>query len=197
MKLFKIAYNIFMAGVAIVALLLVFSIFPITGNYKVMIVLSGSMEPAVKTGSLIVAKPSHSAGSGQADYKVGEIIAFGENGKSETSTTHRIVEVKGEGENISYTTKGDVNNAPDPERVLPEAIIGKVLFSVPVAGYIVNATKQPLGFVLIIIIPATIIIYDECRNIGKEIKKMRSKKKEKRPEPEGEKKIPPSPRKIV
>ncbi|MDO8668422.1 MAG: signal peptidase I [bacterium] len=175
---FKIIYYLFIACVAIIALFLIISIFPITGNFKVMVVQSGSMEPAIHTGSVVIVKPL-SASSGQAaDYKIGDIITFGPNTKTKAPTTHRINEVKNSNGVFTYITKGDANNAPDTKEIRKNEIIGKVLFSVPYVGYAVDAAKKPLGFAAIIILPAAIIIYDEAQKIWAEAKRMRKKKEE-------------------
>ena len=125
---------------------------------------SGSMEPAIKTGSVAAVKPSD-------NYKIGDIITFGEMSKTKTPTTHRIYDMRVQEGKPVYITKGDANNAPDAREIQKRDIIGKVLFDVPYVGYAVDAAKKPFGFMLIIIVPAAIIIYDEIRKIIKEIKK--------------------------
>ena len=165
MKLsFKIIYYIFIAFIGVVALLLVVSAFPITGNYKLMIVQSESMTPAIKMGSIVVIKPAQ-------DYEIGDVISFGETSRIESPITHRIYDIKITEGIVSYITKGDANNAPDQREVLEREIIGKVLLSIPYIGYAVDFAKRPLGFALIIIVPAAIIIFDEVKKILKEIKK--------------------------
>lgn len=171
-KVFKIIYYLILAVIAIVALFLIFSVVPIKGGYKTLVVLSGSMEPKIHTGSVVAVKPAR-------EYKVGDVITFGENTKTKTPTTHRIFEIKEANGVKSYITKGDGNNAPDQKPVTQAEIIGKVLFSVPYAGYAVAAAQKPIGFMLIIVIPAVIIIYDEAQKIKKEIIiKLKEKKKE-------------------
>jgi len=171
MKVLKIIYYIFIACIALIALLLVFSIFPITGNYKVLIVQSGSMAPAIKTGSVVIVKPV-------SDYKIGDVITFGQATKTKVPTSHRIYDIKVVDGQPVYITKGDANNAPDAKEISKSEIIGKVLFDVPYAGYAVDAAKKPLGFALIIVVPAAIIIFDEGKKIIGEIKKMRKNKAE-------------------
>ena len=163
-KCFKVIYYFFLGAIAVIALLLVVSVLPITGNYKALIVLSGSMQPEIKMGSVVVVKPSD-------NYKIGDIITFGEMSKTKTPTSHRIYDIKVVDNNPVYITKGDANNAPDAREIQKRDIIGKVLFDVPYVGYAVDAAKKPFGFMLIIIVPAAIIIYDEIRKIIKEIKK--------------------------
>jgi len=75
-KIFKIIYYIVIAFIGMIAILLVVSVFPITGNFKVMIVQSGSIQSEIKMGSIVAVKPAHSTGSGQADYKIGDVITF-------------------------------------------------------------------------------------------------------------------------
>ncbi|MCX6761203.1 MAG: signal peptidase I [Candidatus Nealsonbacteria bacterium] len=164
MKIFKFIYYIFIAFIVVIALLLIVSTFPITGNFKVLTVISGSMEPAIKTGSVVVVKPEN-------DYKIGEMITFGPYSKTKAPTTHRIYDIKVVEGQVIYITKGDANNAPDGREIQKKDVVGKVLFSVPFVGYAVYFAKQPLGFALIIIVPAAIVIVDEIKNIYVEIKK--------------------------
>lgn len=169
--MFKWVYNIFLGLVALIVLLLLASMFPISGFFKVMIVQSGSMEPAIHTGSVVIAKPFDI-------YHVNDIITFGNKTTNQTPTTHRIVEVKNNNGNISYISKGDANNAVDRKEVLQRNVIGKVLFSVPYLGYAIDFVKKPLGFILVIIIPALFVIGDEVKKIWLEAKKIRNKKVE-------------------
>jgi len=160
---FKIFYYICLGFLAIVAVLLVVSAFPITGNYKVLMVLSGSMEPEIKSGSVVVVKPAD-------DYRIGDVITF--NGlKQKELITHRIEEIKVVGGTPVYITKGDANNAPDRKEVSKKDIIGKVLFDISYLGYVVNFAQKPAGFLLLIITPAIVVIIDEGKKVYEEIKK--------------------------
>jgi signal peptidase len=175
MKILKVIYSIFIVFIVVVAVLLIVSVFPITGNYKIMTVISGSMEPAIKMGSVAIVKPVHSTGSGQADYKIGDVITFGPYSKTKAPTSHRIYDIKVVDSQPVYITKGDANNAPDPREIQKKDIIGKVILSIPYLGYAVNFAKKPLGFGLIIIVPAAIIIFDEAKNIFREVKTKKQK----------------------
>lgn len=163
-KLFSVIYWIFLGFIVLIALLLIISVFPIPGNYKVMVVQSGSMAPAIKMGSVVVVKPVE-------EYKIGDIITFGPYSKTKAPTTHRIYDIKVVGGNPVYITKGDANNAPDSREITKRDILGKVIFSLPYLGYLVAFTKKPAGFTLIIIVPAVIIIGEEIKKIYEEIKK--------------------------
>lgn len=140
---------------------------------RMLVVKSGSMEPTIKTGSLVVDK---SAG----EYAIGDIVTYkGRENLSET-TTHRIIDKENQ-ENIElFTTQGDANGSPDSEKVTQDRILGKVIFKIPYMGYVVAFTRTLPGLIILIVIPATIIIYDEIGNIKKEIILRKNKKGEKK-----------------
>jgi signal peptidase len=159
-------HSIFVVAIIAVAGLFVVSLLPIPGNVQVKIVKSGSMEPSIHTGSIVAVLPA-------AEYKVGDVITFGEDTKAQIPTTHRIIAIQGESRNISFTTKGDANEDPDAQPVQRSEVIGKVLFTVPGAGYVLDFARKPLGFTLMIGIPAGMIIFEELMRIYAEVQKMR------------------------
>ena len=159
-KIFKIGAYVFYAAIAVIALFLLASVVPMAG-VKTFIVQSGSMEPAIKTGGVVVVKSMDT-------YKVGDVITFGPRSKTKSPTTHRIIEVKEDG---NFVTRGDANNAEDMRTVSRYEVIGKVLFSVPYIGYAVATAQKPWGFGLIIVLPAIIIISEEVQKILKELAK--------------------------
>ncbi len=127
-------------------------------NYDIMTVISGSMEPTLRAGSVVVTSPVE-------NYKVGDIITFRTGGDRTPPTTHRIKDVKVEGGEMLYITKGDANPTEDMTETKEEDIMGKALFSIPYLGYLVDFVKTPLGFGILIIIPGFLIIGDEVRKI--------------------------------
>ena len=170
-KAFKILYTTFYIGIIAIIVLLLIAIFPIKGNYQIKIVKSGSMEPSIKTGSIVVIKPS-------SNYTVGDVVTFGKDTKTDIPTTHRIVSSRAQDGVIMFTTKGDANEDKDANEIRQSEVSGKVLFDVPYFGYIIDLARKPLGFAVLIIIPAIIVVYDEGAKIVKEIRKMRKKKEE-------------------
>ena len=176
-RIFKTTYYLVIAVIAVIAIFLILSAFPLKSGYGSFIVLSGSMEPKIHAGSVVAIKT-------QGDYQVGDVITFGENTKKKKPTTHRIIEVKRNNQDdIVYITKGDANNVADQQPVGEDEVLGKVFLSIPLIGYAVAATQKPIGFILIIVVPAVIIIYDELQNIKKEIlKKVDYKKRIKKRE---------------
>jgi signal peptidase I len=162
-KIFKIILNTILGILIFIGVLVVFSFLKIPGNYKIYTVQSGSMEPAIHTGSLIFVKPLDG-------YKKGDIVTrTTKDGKA--TVTHRIIEEIEEKGEVYFKTKGDANDGEDSEKVFEKEIIGKSFLAVPLLGYPVSYAKTPAGLILIIIIPAVIIIYDEAQKIKKEILK--------------------------
>lgn len=176
----KIAYWAVIAFLIIVALGVVFSAFNIPGGYKLFTVQSGSMEPAIKLGSVVVIQPKE-------NYQEGDIITFKKESERNvlnprTTTTHRIIEVKQENNKILYTTKGDANDSTDGTPVDKDLVLGKMLLAIPYLGYPVAFAKTQTGLILLVIIPAVIIIYGELLNVKKEVKNLLKAKAEKKDE---------------
>lgn len=172
-KIFKILYTTFYIIIFAIIGFLLFTVFPIKGNYQIKIVQSGSMEPAIKTGSIVFIKPVSS-------YKIGDIITFEGNFKNakgqEVLTTHRIVEMRVERGNPIYITKGDANEDADTREVQQSQVVGKVYLVIPYLGYAIETARTTYGFLALIIIPAAIIMWDQGEKILSEIKKMREQK---------------------
>ena len=170
MNISKTIYYIFIAFLLSVAILLIVSTIPVTGNIKIMTVLSGSMEPSIKTGSVVIVRPVN-------EYNIGDVITFGQATKLNAPITHRIHDIKIIENQPKYITKGDANDVEDQTEIDGKKIIGKVLLSVPYVGYAVDFARKPLGFAMIIIIPVLVIIFDEIKNIYREIKKKKQENK--------------------
>lgn len=168
-KLSKIIQIVITVAIVIIGLFLIITLFPIKGNYQVKVVLSGSMEPNIHVGSIVIIKP-------ETEYKVGDVVTFGKDTMKNIPTTHRIVSSRAVEGVLLFTTKGDSNNSQDATEIKMSDIHGKVVFDVPYFGYVIDFVKKPIGMILVIVLPAIFIVYDEIRKIIAEIKKMRKSK---------------------
>lgn len=166
MKILNTAYYILLVAIGLVAFILLLSVLPIPGTIKLMVVQSGSMEPAISSGSIVIVRPV-------SEYKVGNIITFGPWDRVTSPTTHRIYEVRQYDDHTAYITKGDANNGPDVREIHERDVVGKMLFSVPYAGYAVAAVRRPLGFLLVVLIPVCIVLGSEIRKLIKKIHRNR------------------------
>lgn len=164
-KLFKVVEWVLVIFLVGLAGLLILSKINHPSAPKIFIVQSGSMEPTIMTGAIVVDKA-------QSEYAINDIITYGEAGKpNATPTTHRIIEIKIQNGQPIYLTKGDNNKSADTREIKKEEIIGKVLFDVPYVGYALAAAKKPVGFAILIILPAALLIADEVRKIIAELRK--------------------------
>ncbi len=99
------------------------------------VVLSGSMEPELSVGDLLIVVSCDS-------YEPRDVIVYQD---GQTAITHRIVSIS----NTAIVTRGDANNTDD-DPITFEQVKGKVVFSIPLVGYLVNMIKTPLGTVAIL-----------------------------------------------
>lgn len=100
-----------------------------------MVVTTGSMEPTLPAGSMVVARA-------QEDYGVGDIISFR---LGDAVVTHQIIEKTAEG----YRTAGVANNTPDDGTVPGEAVLGRVVLCLPWAGTALMLLREPIGILLL------------------------------------------------
>jgi signal peptidase len=174
-KKFKKALGIFQALLTIVlvlaVLLLVFTAFNPMKNYRFLRVMSGSMEPTIKTGAVVLIQKV-----APESLRENDIITFGSAEDPNLSITHRLVKIEEkEGETV-FKTRGDANNSEDINEVSPADVQGKVIFSLPLLGYLAVFIKEPLGFGLLVVLPAILIIISEILNIKKAIEEEVEKK---------------------
>jgi signal peptidase len=123
------------------------------------VIMSGSMEPAIPVGSIVVVKKVN-----PEDVKVGDVIAFE---MGESRTMHRVVEKVFENGSFHFRTKGDANEDSDPWIVKPEDVSGALMLTIPYYGYLLYFAGTPMGFALFILVPAIILIANEVRDILK------------------------------
>jgi signal peptidase len=127
------------------------------------IVYGGSMEPAIKIGSLVVIKPVQ-----PQDIKVDDIITY-RSAAAELGmvTTHRVIEVMHNDGSLVFRTKGDANEDPDINPVAANELVGKLTLDIPYLGYLELLLRTRLGMILLIGLPVAAIIGMELRNIRK------------------------------
>mgnify|MGYP000848383546 FL=1 len=136
---------------------------PSLGPYRLYIVLSGSMEPVLQVGGLVVVKEVP-----VSEIQEGDIITFYSSGKSGTTTTHRVIGIE---EGLLFQTKGDANEVADPAPVEASRIIGKVTLHIPYAGYVLDFVKRNPQLPAFIALPAFLLILWEVLKFGQRLKR--------------------------
>jgi signal peptidase len=122
-------------------------------GYKPFIVLSGSMEPAIMPGDLILTRNVDAE-----DIKVGDVITFRMD--KTTAVSHRVTDISNE-EGLTFHTKGDANVGADNEAVLPANLEGKYILRIPKVGNLALFLQTPIGLLVFVVIPLCLfILYD-------------------------------------
>lgn len=118
---------------------------------QIYTVLSGSMEPTYKVGSVIYVVDVEIDELKEQDpitYRIG----------NDTIATHRIIDIKEENGKKTFQTKGDANDKPDERLVDENEIIGKPIFTIPLLGYLANFMQTKYGMLTTIGIAISLII---------------------------------------
>ncbi|OGY26725.1 MAG: signal peptidase I [Candidatus Woykebacteria bacterium RBG_16_43_9] len=175
----NLVYSLLVVVLIVFGAAVALSVFAGPGNFRVFIVGSSSMSPALKTGSVaLIAPPSWAkevvSPVPMPAFEKGDIITY-LSGK--TSTTHRVVGVEETNGQFVYQTKGDANKAADREKVSEKQVLGKAILSVPYVGYGVNFARTQMGYIFLIVVPITLVIYSEILNINKEIRRIFAQRK--------------------
>lgn len=124
-------------------------------GYSVFRVLSGSMEPAIRTDSLVVVQRTEAE-----NIREGDVISFYSRDPSLEGfvNTHRVVGVENSNGEITFTTRGDANQIADRYPVTSKDLIGKVVFVSLFLGKFVRLLSNPLIFLPLIVIPLAVIL---------------------------------------
>ncbi len=121
-----------MLQAALLSFLLAFIFLEFAGLVTVAIVATPSMEPFLPKGSAGVFVKA-------GKYEVGDIIIFRVHG---CLVAHRVAAETKNG----FRTKGDHNGVLDPWVVTEDAILGRLVLSVPMLGYAIYILRSPLIF---------------------------------------------------
>lgn len=117
------------------------------------------MKPAINIGDMIITGPLDGPLNGKVNP--GVIVTY-ERGKE--LVTHRVVSVDGD----NLVTKGDAVEDPDTHPVTMSEVSGIYLFRIPYAGYLSNFMRTRVGWFLVIIIPAMLLVAFLIKDIVKE-----------------------------
>lgn len=143
--------------IVVVVFLMFALVAPIAFGERMAVVLSESMEPALPQKALAINMPVD-----PEEVEVGDIIAYIPWWDPEVTVSHRVVEIVTDNGELAFQTKGDANEDVDAWLIYPEDITGKVIFSIPYLGYIVNFSlvyiRSWWGFAFLIAVPSIVVI---------------------------------------
>lgn len=131
--------------------MVVIGVGPLFFGFRPFVVLSGSMEPTIPTGSIAITRPVPSD-----QLQIGDVIALAPK-ETALPILHRIVQIENRKGTLYYTTRGDANNENDAEFALPATAL-QLVGAIPLVGYVVYAAAQPLGTVLLVWLPLLALV---------------------------------------
>jgi signal peptidase len=123
-------------------------------GYRGYTVMSGSMEPMIATGDLVVNQPI-----GPLDARVGDVVTFLDPGGSGRLITHRVQSIEVTPQLVDVVTKGDANTAVERWSVVREGRLGRVVLDVPRVGYALALLRSRVGQVGLVVVPALLLMF--------------------------------------
>ena len=161
LSVIKVLINALMTLVIIIGIIFIFLY--IIG-IEPFVIESGSMEPAIQTGSVSFIN-KHAKYS---EIKENDVIAFKLNAGAKV--THRVIKITDQG----FETKGDANENSDGITTTKNNFIGKNIFSIPKLGYVIKLTQTLTGKIILVTIIIIILVVAFFLGDGKKSKHMKS-----------------------
>lgn len=141
-----------LSGAFVLMLAVLIGVAPLFVGLHPFVIISGSMEPTIHTGSVVLARTVS-----PSDLHVGDVIAFNPHANAALPIVHRIVALTERNGTRYATTRGDANTGDDAEMALTGPVL-KVDMAIPLVGYAVYYAAQPIGTLVLIWIPLSLLI---------------------------------------
>jgi signal peptidase len=119
------------------------------------------MTPAIAPGDVVIVDSLP-----VRDVAVGDVIVFEQRTGDAVPITHRVVDVERSADAPpAFQTKGDANEDADLSPVTPDRLIGRVVFSIPLIGYVIQFVGTPAGFVALVVLPLGLLAVSEVADL--------------------------------
>jgi signal peptidase len=127
------------------------------------VVYTGSMQPAINVGDLVVVRPT------SADQlRDGDVITYRTTLNPDILVTHRIVGTGTDNQGgRTFLTKGDASDSVDTVPVASGAVLGKVAYNIPWIGYLVEFSRTAQGKLVLIGVPGLLLVLDYLLSLRK------------------------------
>jgi signal peptidase len=121
-------------------------------GHRSLVVMSGSMEPVLHPGDLVI---DHQVTPLQ--IRVGDIVTFPDPADHSRLITHRVRRVQVNGDTVAMVTKGDASNTTQDWQIRSDGRMGRVMLRVPKVGYAIFWVRSRGGAVAVLIIPSILL----------------------------------------
>lgn len=150
-----------LVALGLAALVVVTGSVTLPGGYRVFSVATGSMEPTISTGSVVLAKRVTDV----AALGVGDVVTFQQPGRPEMIITHRVAAAESIGGARLFSTRGDANSSQDPWRISYGHLVGKVVWMAPALGSVFAWLRSPLAIAGLVWVPVLLLAFHELYTI--------------------------------
>ena len=144
---------------------------PRWGPIQAMPVITGNMSPMLDPGDVAIIRATP-----PEQLAEGDVIAFRAGQEGLTALCSRVIAVASDDKGIMLRTKGDAVVSADMNPVRPEGLIGRLLFRIPNAGWVIQLTKHDSSLVLMFVVPiASLILFAILRKLWRRDESAESK----------------------
>ena len=141
---------------------------PLVGGHGLAVVTSGSMEPAIRRGDMVLTRDIPRQGSIEADLldiSVDDVISYSGVDNTNLSITHRVVARRTSNNEIAFETKGDAVEESAPAVVPGSRVTGKVVAVIPQLGLVLAALSSRLLIAGTVVLFLTVLFADHTRKV--------------------------------
>jgi signal peptidase len=125
---------------------------PYLFGFRSLTVLSGSMEPTIHVGDVVVVDQVP-----PLDVRVGDIVTFRDPEDPSRLITHRVRQIDVQGNEVHVVTKGDANTSVETWKIDRSGTVGRVSYHIWRLGYLMFWIRSPLGRLGMVVIPALVL----------------------------------------
>jgi len=129
-------------------------------GHQAFTIVSGSMEPAIGTGDVVVVDKI-----APLDARVGDVISFRDPENASRILTHRVTKMRATGDSVRFVTRGDANTGVETWGIPVSGTIGRVDYRIPKIGYVANRIGSRFGRFGFVVIPAVLLALTELWRI--------------------------------
>lgn len=127
-------------------------------------VASGSMEPTISVGAIVIVIPVD-----PSTIHVGDAITFMSPETPGMVVTHRVIEVIQLRDSLGFRTQGDANKDVDLVAVSAQNVLGRAPYYVPYVGHLTQFVRTRKGWIYLVVVPAGVLILSELVGMLKTI----------------------------
>jgi signal peptidase I len=123
-------------------------------------VLTGSMQPSIAPGDVVLDKPVQ-----PQKLRAGDVVTFPDPANKKRMITHRVRRVDATAQTVRVITRGDANNQDERWSAPADGRVGRVEARVPMVGHVLQRIHSPFGRMLLLVVPALLLAIVELRAV--------------------------------